>query len=136
MVAVQDGFIIRVGPKVAGEGAEFLPYCQKADSIVDDCFNLAPGTDHALCIQNALNVIFVKFCDFPVIKIAEALPEDLPLLQHHIEIQPALHDFQQQVFKLLLIIVDRGSPFFLMIFLQKIILIAPAAICHILYRPD
>lgn len=64
------------------------------------------------------------------IEIAEAFTEDLPLLQHQVPGKSALQTFQSQMLKHLPVIMDRYSPFRIMINLIGLIHSGPGTVAH------
>src|SRR5699024_4776192 len=112
-------------------------YLLKTAGIMYHSLYLPSGTDHPVRVQDTLDIIFSVLCHFIKVKIIKAGPENLPLLYHHIPVQTALHHFHHQKLELLLIIVKRNAPLFIVIPDHFIIAHTPGASVHsacLLYR--
>ena len=99
-------------------------------------FDLSPGSDHSLCFHDPQNIFFLIFRHFVKIKIIKTISEDLPLLDHHIPVETALHDFHHQKLKLLLIVMHRNAPFLIMVADHFFIAHTPGAPLHIFLLTD
>ena len=122
---IDVGLVIRKSPDEGIKAAIFLDDLQEAPGIVDDGTDLSPGLDHTLGVQNPINVILRVSGDFMIIKIIEALAEDLPFFQHQRPTQAALHHFQHEKFKMLLIVMEQDAPFLVVVALVQTAIAAP-----------
>ena len=77
---IKDSLTAGEAPDVIAETAELLPHLLIASGIVDHSLHLTRRPDHSLCVQDALYVCIVIGSDLVIIKVIEALPEDLTLL--------------------------------------------------------
>ena len=127
---IQNRFSAGVGPNVIAKAAVLFAHLPVAPGIVDHRLDLARRTDHALRIQDTLNICVVVESDLVIVEIVEALPEDFTLLQHQIPAQAALQAFQRQVLEHVSVVMYRDSPFGIMVDSVGLVHPGPSAVSH------
>ena len=63
MACITQHLPIGIFPEILAKGAELLANPSEALRIMNDGTNLAPGTNHALRMEQALNVLFSIVCN-------------------------------------------------------------------------
>ena len=84
MPLVEDRLATGEAPDVIAEAAMLLAYLLIAPGIIDHSLHFTRRADHAFRIQDAFHIRIIIGCDFVIVKVVKALPEDLTLLQHQI----------------------------------------------------
>ena len=127
---INDAFSFRIGPQVIAEAAKFCADFLITLGVVDDSPYLALRFQHSFRAQNALHILFCIGRNPVIFKVVKTCPEDLPLFQHQPPAETALQIFQCQEFKHLPVIMDRDSPFRIMVRSVPFRGIRPAAMSH------
>lgn len=128
---VEDDFSVTKAPDVIGKAAELVPHFLTALSIADDGPNLSRRADHALGVHNAFYIVVIVGRDFIVVKVIEALPNDLALSKYNEPTEAALQVFQGQMLEHLPIVVNGNAPFVIMIHRIERIRTGPFTISHL-----
>ena len=79
---VQYGFSATECPQPMAEATMLLLYFLETLGVVDNCFDLTSGTNHARRIHDTFYVCVRIGSDFFVVESVEAFPEDLPFFNH------------------------------------------------------
>ena len=74
---IEYRFSSGVSPDIVAEASEFFADLLIASGVVDYCLHLSRRTDHALCIQNSLNICLFIGGNPVKVEIVEAAPEDI-----------------------------------------------------------
>ena len=127
---VQNHLPLGKPPEILRKRPELFPHLPKTSGIMYHCFHLPPGPDHPLRPQYPQNILLSVLRHLLIIEPVKAFPEYFSLLEHHIPVQPALHDFHHQVLKLLPVVPHRHAPLLVMILYHFLIAQTPSAPFH------
>ena len=102
-------------PEEGSEGAELLLHLDCAPRIVDRRLDLAPVPHDARVLEQPLYAPSIEPRDPVVVESGERLPEVLSLSQNGQPAQPRLKSFETDLLEEAPIVVDRPSPFVIVI---------------------
>lgn len=122
---VYKGLSVGIAPQELVKGAVLPDNLQIGPGVCDDGLNLSGRADHSRRLHDFLNLLLIVVDDFLVVKIVEALAENLSLIQHHGPVQPALHHFHHQKLKMLPVIMNRNPPLLVVVLLIDTVVLTP-----------
>ena len=122
---IEDRFSSGETPDVFIKRTEFYSDFNKTARVVYDRVDFSRRFYHTGRFHNLFDFTVVIEGDLLIIETVETLSEYLPLFHHHESVQPALKDFKRYVFEMLHIVVERFSPFLVVIFAEQFVVFAP-----------
>ena len=112
---MDDGLAVDEAPEILIEAAEFLLHLQEGCGIADRGLNLQPIADNTSILKQPTHVTGIKSSNFLGIKLGKSPAIRLTLLQNGFPTQSGLGPIEHNELKELLILVQRHTPFTIMI---------------------
>ncbi len=98
-------------PKIGCERTEFDDQSLGESRVVDGRFDFASMPDDSFVEEQLLDFWFSKIGNFVEIEVAECLPKRFPLFEDGDPAQAGLKSFEGNFFEKSVIVVDRKTPF-------------------------
>lgn len=129
-LSINDALPFGKAPKVSAERAVFLSHIQKTFRVGNNRADFTLGANHSRRFQNSPNILFRKFRHLLKIKIGKALGKDISFRKHQHPRKATAHRFQEQIFEHFPVIMNRKSPFLIVISFRYRVLQKPVARRH------